>query len=137
MSTRRSPSSRSCATVAGRPLTNARERLVQVLRGEPFAHCGNVGDVEIGAHLGACRAGAHDARVGAAAEGQRERVDEDRLAGARFAGERAEARRKLEVEPIDDDVVANGKRAQHDLLNPRAPHGERSCQRSFSRSIEK
>ncbi len=117
--------------------------LVQVLRGEPFAHRGNGGDVEIGAHLGAGRAGAYNARIGAAAEGQRKRIDENRLAGARLAGERAEARRQLEIEPIDDDVVANGQGPQHALaLPPTASrplplHGERSCQRSFSRSIEK
>lgn len=40
---------------------------------------------EFGADVGPAAAGAHDARVGALAERERERIDQDRFAGARFA----------------------------------------------------
>jgi hypothetical protein len=123
MSTSISPTSRSCAAVAGLPFTKPRERapeshgaaqdagaitLVQVLRGQPIAHGGQRIDVEIRAHVGARRAGAHDARIRAPAQGQSERIDEDRLARARLAGERGESRSQLEIEPLDDHIIPDG-----------------------------
>jgi hypothetical protein len=47
--------------------------------------------VELGGDLGARGAFAHHAGVAAAAEGELQRVDEDRLAGAGLAGEHGEA----------------------------------------------
>ena len=86
---------------------------VEFLGREPFAHRRQRGDVEIGAHLGALRPGAHHARIGAVAEREREGIDEDRLARAGLAGQRGEAARQLEVEPVDDHVVADGECSQH------------------------
>jgi hypothetical protein len=82
--------------------------LVQVLRRQPIAHGGELLDVEIRAHLGARRARAHDARIRAPAQGQSERIHEDRFARARLAGERGESRRQLEIEPLDDHIIPDG-----------------------------
>jgi hypothetical protein len=110
--------------------------LLEVLGFEPGAHGGHGAGVEIGAHLGALRPGAHHGRIGAVAERQLHRIHEDRLARAGLAGERGEARGEFQVEPVDDDVVADGKRAQHGA-NPAPAQEVRSVQRSFWRSIEK
>ena len=56
---------------------------------------------------------ADDTGVASLAEDQRERVDQDRLAGAGLAGEDGEAGVELELERVDDDEVADGKRVQH------------------------
>jgi hypothetical protein len=68
---------------------------------------------ELGGDVGAAAAGAHDARIGALAEGERQRVDQDRLAGAGFAGKDGEAAVEFEVERGDDDEVAYREVAQH------------------------
>ena len=52
-------------------------------------------------------AGAHQAAVGARAEREAERVEQDRLAGAGLAGQHAEARPEFEVERLDQDDVAD------------------------------
>jgi hypothetical protein len=107
MSTSRSAASRSCAIVAPLPLIHA--RLLPCASIVGAAACGRRRrhrrrsprrratararrDVELGAHLGARRAFADDAGVAAAAEGELERVDEDRLAGAGLAAQHRQAR---------------------------------------------
>jgi hypothetical protein len=106
MSTSISPSSRSWATVGA-------VGLVQLLRREPGTRLAVARDVEIRAHLGARRTRAHHIGVGTPADGERQRIDEDRLARARLAGQRREAVGELEVEPLDDHVVTNGESTEH------------------------
>ena len=81
--------------------------------------------------LGALRAGAHDISRGAIAEQQVHRVDDDRLARAGFAGEHVEARRKGQIEPIDDGQVADTKFSQHRLHTSgrKGPSRQGSCTR--------
>ena len=65
--------------------------------------------VEDGGHLSLRLAMAHEAAVAARADRQRKRVEEDRLAGPGLPGEDRQAGRELEVEPIDQNHVANGE----------------------------
>ena len=64
-------------------------------------------------HAGAVAALADQPAIGACAEREAERVEQDRLARAGFAGQHAQPARKLEVERLDKHNVANGKRGQH------------------------
>ena len=115
------PASRNCAVVAGLPLIQAR-LLPCAVDGAPQQQRPSLastskpasaqpGDerrrqVELGADVGARRAFAHHAGVAAAAERQLQRIDEDGLAGAGFAGEHAEAARTRGRARVDDDEVA-------------------------------
>ena len=58
-------------------------------------------------------AGAHQRSLGAIAEHQPERVEQDRLAGAGLPGQHAETRPAGEVERLDQDDVADRERGQH------------------------
>ena len=51
--------------------------------------------------------------VGAAAEREADRIEQDRLAGAGLAGQHAEPAGELEVEPLDQDEVADREAGQH------------------------
>ena len=82
---------------------------------------GRGGHRELGAQVGARTPLAHHARVAAFTEHQRERVDQDRLAGAGLAGEDREARLEVEFERVDDDEIANRKRVQHRRLRKGQP----------------
>ena len=72
-----------------------------------------LGDVEGGDHLALFGALAHQRRVAARAERQRKGVEQDRFAGAGLAGERGKAGAEIDVQPIDQDDVADGKASQH------------------------
>ena len=88
-------------------------KTVEVVRPQPRVDVGLPAEVERRADLGALGAHAHDAGIAASAENETERVDEDRLAGPRLAGEHAEAGRKVDLELVDEDEVADGESAQH------------------------
>lgn len=68
---------------------------------------------EFGRDVGATAAGAHDARVCAFAEREGEGVDQDRFAGAGFAGKDGKAAVEFEIERGDDDEVADREVAEH------------------------
>ncbi len=59
---------------------------------------------------------AHQAAVAAAAERQREGIEEDRLAGAGLPGQDAQAFAKVQLELIDQDDVADRELNQHATL---------------------
>jgi hypothetical protein len=56
---------------------------------------------------------AHEGAVAAAAQRQRERVEENRLAGAGLAGEHAQAVLEGDLEPVDQDDVADRELDEH------------------------
>ncbi len=56
---------------------------------------------------------AHQRAVGAPAEREPHGIEQDRLAGAGLAGQHAEAFGELEVEPLDQDDVADHEAGQH------------------------
>ena len=129
------PPQQQRAVVAGEPL------LVQ-----PGARRRVVDDVERRGEFRPFRAGTQLPQLEAIAQQQRQRVEQDRLAGAGFPGQRGEARPQLEVERVHDDEVANRKQAQHgrreDAALQRGAPATRnrsgvSLQCSFSRSIAK
>ena len=56
---------------------------------------------------------ADQARVAAAAERQREGIEQDGFARAGFAGQHREATGKLDIEPFDQDDVTDRQTRQH------------------------
>jgi hypothetical protein len=83
------------------------------LLAEPGGDTRRIVDVELGRELGAFGARAQLPQLEAVAQKQAQRVEEDGLARAGFAGEHREAARELEVERLHDDEVANRQQAQH------------------------
>ena len=66
-----------------------------------------------GALTAACvGAVAHQPRIGATAEAEAERIEQDRLAGAGLAGERTKPLRKFQIEPIDENHIADRQRGR-------------------------
>ena len=53
--------------------------------------------------------------VAAAAEGERKRIEQDRLAGAGLAGEHRQAVLKIDVEAVDEDDVTDREGDKHGL----------------------
>ena len=95
-------------------------------------------DVEFGGELGALGAGSQLPQLEAVAEQQAERVEQDRLARAGFAGQHREAGVELEVERFDDDEIADRQQPQHaDVRYYGRSRSGVSLQCSFSRSIAK
>ncbi len=62
-------------------------------------------------------AGAHQCRVAAGAQRQREGVEQDRFTGAGLAGQRGEPGAEIDIQPVDQNDVANGKTRQHGTTN--------------------
>ena len=85
----------------------------ELVLGEPRAHGRRVGDVELRRELRAVAARAQLAQFEAVAQQQAERVEQDRLAGARLAGQHGEPAGELDVESRDDDEIADRERTQH------------------------
>ncbi len=72
-----------------------------------------LGDVEGGRHLALLRAMADQARIAAAAERQREGIEQDGFARAGLAGQHREATGKFDIEPFDQDDVTDRQTRQH------------------------
>src|SRR5687767_476401 len=63
------------------------------------------------------------AAVGAGAERETERVEQDRLAGSGLAGEDSEAGAEFEIEALDQHDVADGEIGEHGLARMPAAAG--------------
>ena len=74
--------------------------------------------VEHRGDLALLRAVAHQAGVAAAAERQREGIEQDGFARAGFAGQHREATGKLDIEPFDQDDVTDRQTRQHAKIRP-------------------
>ena len=85
----------------------------QPLQREPFGDVGPVVHIELGREFGPVGAGAQLSLLEAVAQQECQRIEQDRLAGARFAGEHGEAAIELEVEGLDDDEIPDRQEAQH------------------------
>ena len=85
----------------------------QVVLCEPLDGRRRTRQFEADADLGTCRPGPDHAVVGLVAEGQAQRIDQNRLAGTGLAGERGHAAFQREVEAADDNQVADVDSAQH------------------------
>ncbi len=64
-------------------------------------------------HLSLLGAVPHERTVAAGAERQRESIEKDGFSGARLAGQRREPGREIDIEPVDQDDVANRQADQH------------------------
>ena len=67
-------------------------------------------------HLPLRRACAHQRHIATRAERKREGVEQDGFAGAGLARERGQAASEINVQPVDQDDVANRKPGQHPWL---------------------
>ena len=72
-------------------------------------------DIECGRHLSLLGALPHQTGVAAAAERKREGIEQDRFAGAGLAGEHRKTSRIIDVEPFDQNDVADGEPGEHAL----------------------
>src|ERR1041385_2163595 len=73
-------------------------------------------DLERRRHLTLLGPMAHEARVAAAAERKRERVEQDRFARAGLAGQHRQAGGGIDVEPFDQNDVADREAGEHGIL---------------------
>ena len=71
------------------------------------------GQIEHRRHFALLRAAAHQIGPPAPAEHEAERVQQDRLAGPGLPGQHVQARPELDLQPVDDQDVADFKAAQH------------------------
>jgi hypothetical protein len=88
--------------------------VAQVLLAEPGTKPRRYGDVELGGDLRALTAGAQLACLEAAAEQERQRVEQDRLARAGFARQYRKAGLEFDLEGVDNGEVANRQEMQHE-----------------------
>ena len=84
-----------------------------VVRLEQRARRMVAGDLEAGDHLALLDPLAHQRLVAARAERQRKGVEQNRLAGAGLAGEHGKAVGEIDVEPVDEDDIADGQSGEH------------------------
>ena len=70
-------------------------------------------DLEHGGHLALLGALPHQRLVAAGAQSQRKGIEQDRLAGAGLAGEHGKPLGEIDVEPVDQDDVADRKSGEH------------------------
>ncbi len=77
--------------------------------------CGRMalGDVERRRHLALLGAMADETRIAAAAERQRECIEQDGFARAGLAGQHREATGEFDIEPFDQDDVTDRQTGQH------------------------
>ena len=85
------------------------------------------GEFEGGGHARLVFSGTHQPAVGAVAEHQPERVEQDRLARPGFAGEHAEPAAKIEVECLDQHDIADGQAGEHRQWLSAASRARHAC----------
>jgi hypothetical protein len=85
------------------------------------------GHVERSRDLALLRPLADEAGIAAPAERERKGIEQDRFTGAGFPGEHREARRKVDVEAVDQDDVSDRKPGQHQDPRGLANRGGSLC----------
>jgi len=88
-------------------------RVVKAVVAQDQSRRMTLGHVEHRSDLALLHAVPDQARVAAAAERQREGIEQDGLAGAGFTGQHRQATRKFDIEPFDQDDVTDRKSGQH------------------------
>ncbi len=68
------------------------------------------GKLEGRGHLALSGAPAHQGCIASCADGEREGIEQDRLAGAGLAGQREQALTELEIELVDQNDIADRER---------------------------
>ena len=87
--------------------------LIEFGLAQPRQRGGRIAQVEQGNQLGALGAMAHHAAIGAQAGQEVEGVDQQRLAGAGFAGNNGQARAEFEFGRRDHGEILDGQVSQH------------------------
>ena len=82
--------------------------LREIVLPKPRARGRRVVEIEFGGDFGAIGARAKLARLEAVAEQQRKRIEQQRFAGARLAGQHGEAAVELDLERFDHGEVSDG-----------------------------
>ena len=80
---------------------------LQAVIGKEPQHGMTGGEVKSRGHLALACPLPHERGIAAAADGEGEGIEQDRLAGAGLAGEHAKARAEFEIEPVDQNDVAD------------------------------
>ena len=106
-------------------------------RADARAGC-SLAELEDRGHLALLGAFAHQRRFAARAEREREGIEQDRFAGAGLAGQRREAGAEIDVEPVDQDDVADGEPGEHgdaadseSIVRERTPDDIRDSQMAY------
>jgi hypothetical protein len=86
---------------------------VEFVLAQPGERGGGVVESEFGGQFGAFGAVTDHAAVGAQAGQQAERVHEQRLAGAGFAGNDGEAASEIQFRAADDGEILDGEMSEH------------------------
>ena len=105
------------ARAAVRELHAAQDQLIvglDVVCRRQSAHRVGARQVEGGGHLPFLGTVAHQRNVAAGAERQRKGIEQDGFAGAGLAGQHGQAGRDIEIEPIDQNDVADREAGEHD-----------------------
>jgi hypothetical protein len=71
------------------------------------------GQIEYGGHLPLIRAMADKACIATCAECKRKRIEKNRFARTRLTGKHGQARRKIDIQPFDQDNIADRKMRKH------------------------
>ena len=96
------------AAVGGLDAAQDQRRIgLQAVIGKEPQHGMIGGEIESRGHLALAGALPHQRGIAAAADGKGEGIEQDRLAGAGLAGEHAKARAEFEIEPVDQNDVAD------------------------------
>ena len=96
------------AAVGGLDAAQDQRRIgLQAVIGKEPQHGMIGGEIESRGHLALAGALPHQRGIAAAADGEGEGIEQDRLAGAGLAGEHAKARAEFEIEPVDQNDVAD------------------------------
>ncbi len=121
------PGARAAVAVEDAPHDELVARLVDGLLLQAVAQAARRGpQVERRHHLRAFGIAANQVGAAAAAGGERQRIDDDRLAGARLAREHREAGREIDVERVDDGEIADAEVREHQRSCPAARSSLRS-----------
>ena len=80
---------------------------LEILLAQPVGQRVVAGTGEFGRQFGALAAISHHRRLGPAAHQQAERIHQNGFSGAGLAGQRAEAGRKIELQPVDQNEIAD------------------------------
>jgi len=103
-----------CASVlALQPAKDQIAIAVDAAFGEELADRVVGGEVEYGGHITLAGPVAHQRAVAAAAEGQRQGIEENRLAGTGLAGEHRHSGTKIDSETLDQNDVADRQGDEH------------------------
>ena len=105
----------AAAPVGAEAAAQDQARLLQIdaVLGEPLAYRVHLADIEHGDDRSLVRSRAQQAGLGAAAEGQTQGVEQDRLARPGFPGQRAKPTIEGQIEMVDQDQIPDRQAMQH------------------------